>query len=120
MRKILLILALVVGMAGCVAATPVNRPVRIMPTEAEAQFGPIPENYQDLVSGYIRGALIDPESARFDFESKPSPQSNGWYGLVWVNAKNRMGGYTGKQEHEYLIKHGEIIHSRRTFREKYP
>jgi hypothetical protein len=102
MRKILLILALAVGLAGCAVGGNV-----IPQAEVEAQFGPLPENYQALVMAYASRTLIDPESARYEF-FQPVPKTHGWFGQVWVNAKNRFGGYVGKRLHVWRIVHGQV------------
>jgi hypothetical protein len=44
------------------------------------------------VMNQVRVALVDPESARFQ-DVRAYPETNGGCGLV--NARNRMGGYTG-------------------------
>ena len=77
---------------------------------------PLPTNYEEIVEKSLKDLLIDPESARFEFEvvrigwkavkSKPV----GCYIIkVWVNAKNRMGGYSGKQPYWFAIRDGAII-----------
>lgn len=61
-------------------------------------------------------SIIDPESARFQFKAL----KNGWARLnrqttgccivkVWVNAKNRLGGYTGKQPYWFVLKGDRIV-----------
>ncbi len=35
--------------------------------------------------------------------------ADGWMVCVRANAKNRMGGYTGRQEFGYLIRNGVIV-----------
>ncbi len=56
----------------------------------EARFAP-----EARVMERVRSSLIDPESARFeDVRAYPALNS----GCGFVNAKNRMGGYTGRRQ----------------------
>ena len=79
---------------------------------------PLPANYQQIVENRVQSSLIDPESARFQFEgTRMSWRSHkgkayGCYIIkVWVNAKNRMGGYAGRQPYWFAIRDGVIISS---------
>lgn len=102
MRKLLLLLILVVGLTGCAGIGS-----KVSPEETIAKYGPLPNNWQELVSVCISRKLIDPESARFSWH-EAQPRSNGWYGGVWVNAKNRLGGYVGDKPWEWLIVNGQV------------
>lgn len=64
---------------------------------------PVPEGHQDgqhwiaeHIEPAIREELMDPESARFEWPFFFSAQSNGWATCGYVNSKNSMGGYVGK------------------------
>lgn len=104
MRKLFLILAAVacLGLAGCAGTGS-----KVAPEETTAKFGPLPENWQERVVACISKSLIDPESARYGWGDAQS-RSNGWYGGVMVNAKNRLGGYVGNTLFEWLIENGEV------------
>lgn len=113
MKKILLfsLILVCVALMGC--------STRLSMSEGEAQYGPLPENYQQLVAQAIPKYLIDPTSAIIDFNSygfleAPYPmdshnQISGWRCWVWVNAKNRMGGYTGRKPWFCVIRFGQVI-----------
>jgi len=49
------------------------------------------------VRASVRNGLIDPESARFDPVVAGRTPEGEVVVCGWVNSKNRMGGYAGKQ-----------------------
>ena len=61
--------------------------------------------------------LLYPETARIEWNGEPKPADLGTGGqhlygyLVYftVNARNRFGGYTGKQQHGALIRDGAVV-----------
>lgn len=90
---------------------------------------PLPENWKEIVENGIRNILKDPESARFrypDEQQKYCALSNskvgpikpitshtaspltGYSGIVFVNAKNSFGGYTGESPFWYMITDGKL------------
>jgi hypothetical protein len=81
------------------------------------RYGPYPTNYKEIVMKWLETQLIDPASARIEWIEEPKPADLGTKGehlygyLVHfkVNARNRFGGYTGKQTHGALIRNGEVI-----------
>ena len=82
-------------------------------------YGPYPDNYQELVKSCAFGHLIDPYSAYYEFQGLPTQQykgaglladeAYGWGGLVAINAKNRLGGYAGRAYFQYIIRYGSVI-----------
>jgi len=123
MKKLMLTICLVALFVGGCATTPTAGQL------ANEDYGPYPEQYQDIIKNHFMGTLIDPESVRFRFGENPTrgwlavftdastpfekdfgwKNKFGWRGKVSVNAKNRMGGYTGFKEFTYLIKYGIVI-----------
>jgi hypothetical protein len=83
----------------------------------QALYGPYPANYKDIVMKWLSERLVDSASARIDWQGDPQPADLGKngqhvYGYLvqfTVNARNRFGTYTGKQQHGALIKNGEVI-----------
>jgi hypothetical protein len=79
--------------------------------------GPYPTNYKEIVTKWLETQLIDAESARIEWNGDPKPADLGakgehLYGYLvnfTVNARNRFGAYTGKQNHGALIRNGEVI-----------
>jgi len=117
MRKMMLVLLAVVmcaALAGC--AKPPS------PEEqAAADYGPYPENYEQIIKDAMVSKLFDPYSAQYHFQGSPQQRflsrppirgggvTYGWGGTVLVNAKNRMGAYVGAQPHYYLIRYGQLV-----------
>ena len=109
------IVALLVGCGG----------VKAKPEQVPA--GDYPANYESIIRDHLREVLFDPDSLKdFSIDSPPKLTilDSGYpaFGLfrgqevyeckyVWYNAKNRMGGYTGKNPHIYFIRHGRVVAS---------
>ena len=86
-------------------------------TQADTKrYGSYPANYKEIVSQWLNRQLIDPDSARIEWNGDPKQADLGkngehLYGYLvnfTVNARNRFGGYTGKQKHAVLIRNGEV------------
>lgn len=112
MKKLILTLIVFLFTVGCAA-------LFIPPDEeiAKADYGSYPSNYEEIVKKHVTDYLLDPESAKFSNWKEPRKgwvrKSGSWhYGYkvcVYVNAKNRMGGYTGRKLTYVLIRNGNII-----------
>jgi hypothetical protein len=80
-------------------------------------YGPYPTNYKEIVMTWLNQQLVDASSARIEWSGEPKPADLGkngehLYGYLvpfTVNARNRFGAYTGKQQHGALIKNGQVI-----------
>ena len=87
------------------------------PPTDPALYGPYPTNYKEIVMDWLNQQLVDASSARIEWQSEPKPADLGkngqhLYGYVvqfTVNARNRLGAFTGKQNHGALIKDGQVI-----------
>lgn len=116
MQNILRITALscFLFLAACATSVP---PEKI----ANADYGPPPtNNYQQAIKDAISPTLIDPTSPIYTFSGKPrkgyfknSPalgtrEGFGYISCGSVNAKNRMGGYTGGAPFAVLMR-GDIV-----------
>jgi len=81
------------------------------------RYGPYPTNYKEIVMKWLNQQLIDPSSARIEWLDEPKQVDAGkgeehLYGYLVhfrVNARNRFGGYTGKQSHAALIRNSDVI-----------
>ncbi len=103
--------ALAATLAGCgLHATPTAQQL------ADADYGPPPENYEELVRGAFSTVLFDPYSAVYQF----IPPSQGWFSQYsaiqfgWrvcgtVNAKNRFGAYVSAMPFYFLFNHGRAV-----------
>ena len=86
-----------------------------------ADCGPVPEDPEGLVRAYFHDRLYDPMSAVYELESPRKAAMNAgliqggrvaWYGYgvrVKLNAKNRMGGYTGFDFYLFLIRDDQVF-----------
>jgi hypothetical protein len=108
-------------LAGCVSR---QQPVPVAP----AGMPPAPTNYQDIVISGAKQVLIDPDSAKFRFIGSTQPctaryanttvaykrgivgvTKQGQCGVVWVNAKNKFGGYTGERPNLFILDGNSLI-----------
>lgn len=113
MRNLAIASMLILVLTGC--ATSFQKPT------PGTDYGAYPENYQDLIKGYMETVLIDPESARYRFNPPRKAYVNQglayggkvqWTGFgvpFFVNSKNRFGGYTGGKDFVALIRDGTVI-----------
>lgn len=82
-----------------------------------ALYGQYPANYKEIVMEWLNQQLLDAAGAKIDWTSEPTPADLGkngqhLYGYIVtfsVNARNRLGAYTGKQKHGALIKDGKVV-----------
>jgi hypothetical protein len=89
------------------------------PTPDTARYGPYPSNYKEIIMQWLKEQLIDPDSARIEWNGEPKPAElgkgseavSGYLVNFTVNARNRFGSYTGKQKHSVLIRNGKVIKS---------
>jgi hypothetical protein len=89
------------------------------PAPDTARYGPYPTNYKEIIMPWLNKQLIDPDSARIEWDGEPKPSDmgkgseavSGYLVNFTVNARNRFGSYTGKQKHSVLIRNGEVIKS---------
>ena len=108
-----LICALALGM------TPFGRLNAQTPSADTARYGSYPTNYKEIIMQWLNKQLIDPDSARIEWNGNPKPTDvgkggeavSGYLVNFTVNARNQFGAYTGKQKHSVLIRNGEIIKS---------
>jgi len=110
MKNILVILFVVISLIGC--AMP--------PTASElanADYGPYPNDYEQIIRAQLNMTLKDPESARINFLRQPQSGWNGiggtikygWFVCADINAKNSFGGYTGSKLTYFLIKNNAVV-----------
>lgn len=88
---------------------------------ANADYGPYPTNYRELVEDWMRDTRYDPHSV-VDLEIKPPTKyllqaaplmgggrTYGYLVQVKLNARNRIGGYVGRKTMNLLIRAGKIV-----------
>jgi hypothetical protein len=89
------------------------------PSADTTRYGPYPTNYKQIIMQWLNKQLIDPDSARIEWNGDPKPTDvgkgsedvSGYLVNFTVNARNQFGSYTGKQKHSVLIRNGEVIKS---------
>jgi hypothetical protein len=109
--KTLALLTSVLLMSGAAHAFAEN------PSPDASLCGPYPTNYKEIVMKWLSTQLLDAETAHVEWNSEPKPADLGQngqhlYGYVvyfTVNARNRFGAYTGKQQHGALIRDGAVV-----------
>jgi len=84
-------------------------------------YGPKPDNYQQIVHDYLRNRLTDPTAAIIDFKAGPTQMYQkdavvrdlqfGWAVCAMVNDKNTRGAYTGFYPAVYFIRNGKVVAS---------
>lgn len=92
------------------------------PTKEEREavnYGPRPDNYEQIVRDYLRNRLIDPTSALIEFKAGPTQLYQrdsvvrdlqfGWAVCVMVNDKNSRGAYDGYRAAVYFMRNGKIV-----------
>ena len=84
-----------------------------------ADYGNVPDTYQQSVQTYMENYLDDPSSAQYRFVGDPvkgyaylrgamEPPEFGYLVSVGINVKNRMGGYAGEQMYTFLLKNHQV------------
>lgn len=100
---------LTASLAGCVSAPDKSE-------LAKANYGELPENYQQQVKVTVGSRLKDPYSAVYDFKNP----FKGWcksgfttmYGWVipfTLNAKNSYGAYAGASPKTFMFYKGNLV-----------
>ncbi|WP_426232347.1 hypothetical protein [Pararhizobium sp. DWP3-4] len=102
MIKKMLIAVVGLAISGCQSSTELQTAVE--------QATPVPSSVKAAIVKDARDYLVDPYSVR-DAEISYM-QFNKHSGLHWVcvkaNAKNRMGGYSGRQAVEVWVRNGQL------------
>ena len=113
--KVLWIALIALNLVGC-ASSPSN--VRMM----YANYGERPNEARakKTITNYLESSLIDPDSLRLKCaepqkgwarEASSRPPRFGWIIYCEVNAKNRLGGYTGAKPDIYLFNGNNLVGS---------
>lgn len=83
---------------------------------ANADYGPYPDDYEQIIKSYMAQRLKDPYSAQYQFVNPPRQGWNGIGGLkfgyvscVFINAKNSFGGYTGSTLNYFMLRGSSVI-----------
>lgn len=123
MQRTAIILFSALAVAGCAGGSGINilDPFTPLPSQAQttnpANYGVRPNDAPALVRAFYGARLVDPESVRYEMISTPvADWAVGNTGaIIWghrvcvrLNAKNRMGGYSGAQTDAIFFK-GNVV-----------
>lgn len=118
MRKIFLCFALLsifLVNTGCVAP-----PTKEQLAVADYGLALTQEDAEQIVKEDMEDVLIDPYTAQYKFEPLEKTWSTDyslgkgkvWTGYeitVYINSRNRLGGYTGRKKYRFLMRDGRIL-----------
>ena len=116
MRKILILMVIlfcVVVIQGCGIAYQQNAEKLSQTAKAE-DYGLAPTDYENAIKSFMEIILVDPESARYSNWKEPyqriipskiasTEPILGWGVDVYINSKNRMGGYVGAKKYSFFF-----------------
>lgn len=110
MKISLLAIVLLVSLTGCIHT--LATPEQI----ARADYGTLSPSYQRIIEESMYGVLFDPYSAHYRYFGEPvkgcaivsvgGDPVFGYMVTVGINAKNRLGGYTGEDTYTFLVRNG--------------
>jgi hypothetical protein len=95
-------------LSGC-ASAPDPRQIQ------DADYGPYPSNYEEIIKSHIGKQLYDPYSAVWTFNAPVKGWNRlgelkfGWALCGTVNAKNRFGGYVGAKPFYVMLHYGKVV-----------
>lgn len=114
-------IAIILAIFGIGTTTALIEGCKNPPTKDEMaayDYGPQPDNYQQLVRDYLKPRLTDPASAVIEFRAGPKqlyqqdtklrPLQYGWGLCVMVNDKNKTGAFDGFYPMVFFIRNGSI------------
>ena len=113
LAQALVLTALAVALGGCDTSPPTKE-------EKEAvNYGPKPDNYQEIIRDHLRPRLTDPTAAIIDYKAGPTQLYQkdsvvrdlqfGWAVCTMVNDKNTSGAFTGFYPAVYFIRNGKVV-----------
>ncbi len=105
--------AMAVVLVGCDTSPPTKE------QKESVNYGPKPDDYQQIIRVYLRNRLTDPTTAILDFKAGPTQLYQkvtvvrglqfGWAVCVMVNDKNTRGAYEGFTPGVYFIRDGKVV-----------
>jgi len=114
-QTLMVLTALAIALGGCDTTPPSKE------EKESVNYGPKPDNYQDIVRDYLRPRVTDPTAVIIDFKAGPTQLYQkdavvrdlqfGWAVCALVNDKNTMGAYTGFYPAVYFIRDGKVVAS---------
>ena len=116
-QKLAQVLVVLAALAAVLGGCDTSPPTKDM-MEA-VNYGPKPDNYQEIIKEYLRNRLTDPTTAIVDFKAGPAHMYQkdtvvrdlqfGWAVCAMVNDKNTRGAYIGFYPAVYFIRNGKVV-----------
>ena len=117
MKHLLIVITIIFGLTACQTTNPINQAII-----ANANYGPVPENAEQLVKDFMSNTLKDPFTAQYQFRGLPykayirvapimggKPAKFGYIQEAMINAKNSYGAYVGWKPYRVFIADGQAI-----------
>ena len=114
-QTLMVLTALAIALGGCDTTPPSKE------EKESVNYGPKPDNYQEIIRDYLRPRLTDPTAAIIDYKAGPTHLYQkdavvrdlqfGWAVCAMVNDKNTRGAYTGFYPAVYFIRNGKVMTS---------
>ena len=114
-HALMVLAALAVALGGCDTSPPTKEQME------SVNYGPKPDNFQDIIRDYLRPRLTDPTAAIVDYKAGPTQMYQkdavvrdvqfGWAVCAMVNDKNTSGAYSGFYPAVYFIRNGRVVAS---------
>jgi len=113
MRILAAVSIAVVTLAACQSAPLTREEI------AALDYGPPPENYEQIIRDYLRTRLVEPDFAMIQSKAGPKPlyqketvlrdRQHGWAVCVMINDKDSRGAYPGFYPMVLYIREGEVV-----------
>ena len=112
--KTLITLLFAALLVGCVNVKPPS-----LVEQINADYGPKPGDYKQVVMDYMAARLKDPYSVRYvnwkeparAYAGKAGNFTYGWGTCVYINAKNSWGAYGGAKISYFVIRDNSVAYS---------
>ena len=112
-QTLMVLTALAIALGGCDTTPPSKE------EKESVNYGPKPDNYQEIIRDYLRPRLTDPTAAIIDYKAGPTHLYQkdavvrdlqfGWAVCAMVNDKNTRGAYVGFSPAVYFIRNGKVV-----------
>ena len=117
-------LVLFLAILGFGAATAMLGGCATPPTKEQmssVDYGPRPDNYEQIIRDYLRNRLTDPTAAIIEFKAGPTQMYQkdagfrdmqyGWAVCAMINDKNTRGAFAGFKAGVYYIRNGKVVNA---------
>lgn len=111
MKKIVFLIALSLIISSCANRRPTEEQI------AAADYGSFPKDHKKTLAEYMKMVAFDPQSSQYEkwsnlhkgYITDYRGTHYGYKGCVYINSKNRLGGYVGFKPCLYLIHNDNVV-----------